>query len=214
MKATGLFSLWTLALLLLAPAVAAAQQPAVGSGNVAVRPGDEIKLEVFGVQELSVERVVDRDGEIQLPFLGGVQVGGLSPEEIRERVTNRYSSLYATPLVNVEVKVGVNVTGSVTRPDRYRLDPTSTVLDAIAQAGGVSDRGNPSSVELRREGQIHSLNLEAGPGSEPMLTEPVRSGDWIHVPEKFLTPERVTFFLSLASLAVTSIFYFAVYRQD
>jgi polysaccharide export outer membrane protein len=109
---------------------------------------------------------------------------GLTTEQIRMLVTERYSPFYANPLINVVVRVGVNVTGEVQRPNRYRVNPTSTILDVIAEAGGLTEEGRSNRVELVREGEVLILDLNSpteGRAAQDLL---VRSGDWIRVPRR------------------------------
>ena len=142
-------------------------------GTYGVQPGDRVTLDFFtaaGVRsnEIAGERTVDRNGELFLPFLGTVSVLGRDAEAIRALLEDRYSRIFADPVLQVVVKLRVNITGMVRQPGSYYVDPTLTVLDALAEAGGSSgeiDLGtgggaaDPSHVRLvRRNGELRILD--------------------------------------------------------
>ena len=143
-------------------------------GTYGVQPGDRVILDFFtaaGVRSLEIagQRTVDRNGEIFLPFLGTVAVLGRDAEAIRALLEDRYSVLFAEPVLQVVVQLRVNITGMVRQPGSYYLDPTLSVLDAVAEAGGSSgeiDLGtgggaaDASRVRLvRRSGELRILDL-------------------------------------------------------
>ena len=170
-----------------------AQEPAE---VYALRPGDKIEVTVFTAagQKIDVvegERILDRSGKVFLPFVGTVQVMGLDQDELRQLLVDRYSPYYSDPVVNVKVMLRVNVTGAVSTPGQLFLDPTATVLDAVASAGGMGPEiavsniqipADQSAVRLVRDGETTILNLRADEIQPEVLAMRIRSGDWIHVP--------------------------------
>lgn len=179
----------------------------IAPSEVTVRRGDQVTIEVFGREELSVSRVVDRQGEIHLPYLGSIDVLGLSPEAIRRLVTDRYSQLYTTPLINVEVRVGVNATGELQRPNRYRVDPSATVLDVIAEAGGLTPEARSDRVELVRGGEVIVFSLRDPESASRMLATPVQSGDWIRVPRQRFTSAHAYLAGVVLNIAATVVLF-------
>lgn len=162
-----------------------------------VQPGDRVTLDFFtaaGVRsnEIAGQRTVDRNGEIFLPFLGTVSILGKDAEAIRALLEDRYSVLFAEPVLQVVVQLRVNITGMVRRPGSYYLDPTLTVLDALSEAGGSSGEidfgigggaADVSQVRLvRRSGELRILDLRPDQISQETLAMKIQSGDWIHVP--------------------------------
>lgn len=202
------FCLVAVLLLWVAVPLAAQTPPAViaaDSNEVVVRTGDVVRFEVLGQSDLSAERIVDRQGEIQLPFLGGVKVAGLSAEQIRVLITERYGRLYANPLVNVVVRVGVNVTGEVQQPNRYRVHPTSTVLDVLAEAGGLTSEARANRIELVRGEQVVVLDLSSPTGGLAAQNILVRSGDWIRVPRRRFSTEDAYWIFGALNFATSVI---------
>ena len=160
-----------------------------------VQPGDQIITDFYtagGEPLASVrgERLVDREGNIFLPFVSTVYVQGLDAVEIRELLTQRFSPFYNDPVITVNVQLHVNVTGVVPGPGHYLLDPTSTIVDALAQAGGAGGEvtvgnnvaGNPGAVRLLRGGATIVLDLRSESPDPEVFEMRIQSGDWIHVP--------------------------------
>jgi protein involved in polysaccharide export with SLBB domain len=173
-----------------------------------VRPGDVIEIEFWQQVELSGERIVDDDGRIHLPLVRSVEVAGLSGEEIRERLTERYRQYYSDPLIVVNVRLGVSITGAVRSPGRYTVDPALNVLDLLGLAGGLEYEANRTRIELNRDAQRYEIDLD----DALLAVEPeklrLQSGDWIYVPRRFWTLQRTATYATIAaiSLAIANIF--------
>ena len=164
-----------------------------------LQPGDRIEIELYtdaGVQ-LSVvggERTVDEGGEVFLPYVGSVKVLGMRQDELRDALRVLYEEFYAEPVLDVQVKLSIRVTGSVFSPGRYYLAPTSAILDALTEAGGMMPEltaaglsnlpSDQSRVRLVRDGESHVLNLRPDEATDAVLNMPIRSGDWLHVPNQ------------------------------
>jgi polysaccharide export outer membrane protein len=203
--------------LALLPLPAAAQE---GFGY-ALRPGDKVTIEVFTsagdkVDVVAGERILDRNGDVYLPYVGTVRAAGLDQNSLREVLVAGYSAFYADPVVNVKVDLRVNVTGAVPRPGQYFMDPTATLLDALSNAGGANTEyavigsqipGDPKRVQLVREGGRQVLNFHAADITEETLLMRIRSGDWLHVPPETKTAVRdqVLFWGGLVSLTTSVI---------
>ena len=175
--------------------------PALGQADASaygVRPGDQIETTLYtaGGEALAAvqgERLVDRNGNVFFPYVGTVPVEGLNAEEIRVLLTQRFEPFYTDPVVTVNVQLGVNITGVVGRPGHYFLDPTATIVDALATAGGAGSEvvvnaanvgGNPAAVQLVRDGQAITLDLRPETANPGVLDMRIQSGDWIHVPAR------------------------------
>jgi polysaccharide biosynthesis/export protein len=203
--------------LALAPLSAPAQEDAAYT----LRPGDKVTIEVFTsagekVDVIAGERILDRTGDIYLPYVGTVRAAGLDQNSLRELLVGGYGSFYSEPVVNVKVQLRVNVTGSIPRPGQYFLDPTATLLDALSAAGGANTEyavigsqipGDPRHVQLVREGVRQILNFHPAEISDETLHMRIGSGDWIHVPPETKTAVRdqVLFWGSLLSLTSSVI---------
>ena len=148
-----------------------------------IAPGDKVSVLVYGEPELSVtEARVLEDGSLAFPLLGEVKVGGLTPLQLKQLLTQRLADGYLKrPEVAVAVESGRSyfyfVTGAVNKPGRYPLMETMSVQQAILAAGGFNDRASKNKLSLTRP-----------PATEPRpakADEPVKSGDIIAVGESF-----------------------------
>lgn len=190
-----------------------------------VKPGDELTIRVFTsagaqLQEVSGVRVVDPTGQIYLPYIGDLLVEGLSAPDIRDRLEEEYSNLYSAPVVEVVSRIKVNVTGAVRSPSHYLMDPSSTLIDALARAGGVGsevDLGNyaasdPENSRFVRDGHLFLLDLRPNSPDPTVFTIPIQSGDWIHIPiaERSRIREQVQFWGGIVGLVSSVVIMVAL----
>jgi protein involved in polysaccharide export with SLBB domain len=166
------------------------------SADRGVQPGDQVVLDFYtaaGVvlREVSGERLVDEDGQLFLPYIGDVHVHDKTAEEIRDILVERYEEYYQSPVIDVQIKFRVNITGAVRNPGNYLVEPTTTIVDVVSLAGGlgtsvsagvVGGAADASRIHLVREGQTSVLDLRAEAADERLLGMPVISGDWLWVP--------------------------------
>lgn len=186
-----------------------------------IRPGDRVSTRLFTaggieVQVVEGERIVDPTGTVFMPFVGPIHVVGLNETSLRSLLRERYAEYYDTPVVDVRVELRVNVTGAVGRPGQYFVDPTSTIMDAMAAAGGIASEyavtniqvpADPTRVRLVRGGEVITLNLRPEEIRDDVLTMRVRSGDWLHVPsrQRSRIRDEITFWGSVISFLSAAI---------
>jgi polysaccharide export outer membrane protein len=146
-----------------------------------VRPGDLIAVSIWQEPDLSDTVEVDPQGNVILPKLGTLELGGATPTAVRTRITDGYTKYLRNPSIQVAVLRRIQVTGAVKTPSLYHVSGTMTVGDAIALAGGVTADGNPKKVELIRDGKTVAGDLGGG---TRLADTPIRSGDQLNVPYK------------------------------
>ncbi|MDB4906970.1 MAG: polysaccharide export protein [Gemmatimonadetes bacterium] len=174
-----------LVLLLAAPVSLQAQGSAEprSSTGVIVHPGDLIRVRLWPDQPLSGDYPVESNGVVVIPLVGEVGVGGKSLAEARTQLRDRYSALVQNGIVSVSLVFKVSVVGAVVRPNLYVAEPTSTVLDIISQAGGLTPDADAKHVRLLRGDRV--VELDAGremSTGEPVLGVFLQSGDRVVVP--------------------------------
>lgn len=160
---------------------------------------DQLQVAVWRNPELSVSVPVRPDGRISVPLVGDVLAGGRTPEEVARDIEGQLAAYVRDPKVAViltelrshEFLSRVRVTGAVRTPISIPYRQGMTVLDAVLQAGGVSEFAAANRTRLyRREGaDTHALNVRLGAilGSGDLETNlEVRPGDVITVPERAL----------------------------
>lgn len=153
--------------------------PAVGQAPAVLRPGDLVRIEVWRQPELSGEFSVGRDSSIVHPLYRDVRVGGIPLAEAEARIRTFLTRYETDPQFVVEPIFRVAVGGEVRQPNLYSLSPAVRVAEAVALAGGPTDRGRMDRVRLVREGRIQVLDLTDPEGEGIRMT--IRSGDEIMV---------------------------------
>lgn len=147
----------------------------------AVRPGDRVAVRIW-TDNVSADTVqVDSRGEIVLPRLGSVEVGGLLPDSVIGLLRRSYRDYLRDPAIEVTVLRRIGVQGEVRLPGLYWVDPTVTLGEVIAMAGGMSVIADADEIEVLRGDE--ALDVESGPGSY-IPPVPLVSGDQVVVGRK------------------------------
>ena len=167
--------------LLVAGAIAVPMQAQSTSGEEAtlLRAGDAVRITVWRQPELSGEFVVAADGSLTHPLYRTVRVTGVPLSQIEQRVQAFLGRFAENPQFVVEPLLRVTVGGEVARPNLYNLRPEMSIAQAVALAGGATERGRADQVHLLRGGTRRVLDL-TNPESEGARL-PIRSGDEIIV---------------------------------
>ena len=116
-----------------------------GATDYRIGAQDLLAISVFGVQELAKEVRVNSNGQISLPLIGGMMAGGLTIPELERELARKYADGYLqNPQVSVFVKEftsqRVTLEGAVNKPGIYPITGRTSLLQAIALAGGVDDK--------------------------------------------------------------------------
>lgn len=127
------------------------------AGEYAIGPGDVLSIQVWKEPDLSRTMPVRPDGRISLPVLGEMQASGLTALQLQDRIGSRLQVFVRNPQVNVTVEQiksrTFNVVGKVAKAGSFELLKPTTVLDAIALAGGFQDFARVTKIYvLRRSG--------------------------------------------------------------
>lgn len=151
---------WLARLLMMAAAAALPAQDASsksGDGTLGYRigPGDVLQIEVWKEPEASSPSVIVRpDGKVSLPMLGEVQAAGATPTELQDALTAQYRGLIREARVTVMVREvhsqKVYLIGEVRREGAIRLTGPLTVLQALAEAGGITDYAKRKRIYILR----------------------------------------------------------------
>jgi len=145
-------------------------------------PGDELRIIVFGEEDLSGEFIVDGGGAISLPLIGEVNAEGLSLREFQGAVEARLAEGYLNdPRVSAEV---LNyrpffILGEVNAPGEYPYREELTVLNAVATAEGFTYRADTKRVFIKRAGAVGEREYRLSTETK------VQPGDTIRIPERF-----------------------------
>lgn len=132
-------------------------QDAASSPDYLIGPEDVLEISVWRNTELSKVVTVRPDGRISLPLIGDIQAAGLRPEELKESIVKRLLEYQQSAIASVivqEVKsYKVFVLGEVKTPGMYQLKNATTVLQALALAGGFTEYASKSRIILIRKAE-------------------------------------------------------------
>lgn len=147
-----------------------------------IRAGDRLAIDVFGEPELSSDKFrVDNLGYLQLPLIGEMPAAGQSPSELRDEIARRLAKRYLrNPQVTVAVMESVQssfaIEGQVTEPGVYAVDPSTTLLAAIARAKSPTTIAKLDEVLIfrtvggqRMGGRFDIREIRAGKAPDPQI---------------------------------------------
>jgi polysaccharide export outer membrane protein len=184
------------------PAAVEKSSAAANQGEYRIGPEDILQISVWKNEAITKTVPVRPDGKISLPLVNDVQAAGLTSLELRDVLAKGLAEYIPNPEVSVIVaevrSFKVSVIGEVARPARYELKSWTTVLDALALAGGFTPFAARSRVVVLRpdgngmkripfnyskvvsnEGFLEMLRGGAGGDQENFY---LRNGDIIFVP--------------------------------
>ncbi|TGE83944.1 capsular biosynthesis protein [Pseudoalteromonas sp. KS88] len=143
--------------------------------------GDIIQIKVYGEDDLSLETKIGRSGKLNYPFLGEIEVSGLTEKSLQQKI---YRGLKGDYLIEPTVYVNVIqyrpffIHGEVRMPGSYAYQPGMTVNQAIAIAGGFTERASEEKIFLFKE-KNKSRQIDA------TLDSIVHAGDTLTVEQRF-----------------------------
>lgn len=127
-------------------------------------PGDEIVIDIWGMNEATIKQAISPEGRIIVSQIGSIELSGLTIEEATGKIKRAFAKRYAgiggvNPASQISVTLGkirsiqVNVMGSVNMPGTYRLSSFTSVFNALYRAGGVKPSGSLREVQVVRAGK-------------------------------------------------------------
>ncbi|GAO30619.1 SLBB domain-containing protein [Geofilum rubicundum] len=127
--------------------------------------GDEFRIDVYGASQQSYVAIVDKNGQIRIPNVGPVGVGGrqlgVAREMIQEKLALIYRDLISDPprtFANIHLgsiqPITVNVIGEVFAPGTYSLPGSATAFNALYLSGGPNIRGTFRNIQVIRNGEV------------------------------------------------------------
>jgi len=157
-----------------------------------IGPSDVLGITVWKDTELTRTVPVRPDGKISLPLIGELEVSGLTALAVQHMVTQKLKEFISDPQVTVIVQEvrsrTYSVLGKVAKPGSYELGKPTTVLQAIAIAGGFLDFAKQSKIYIIRPASGVSTQTlpfdykKVIKGHNPDQNIELKNGDTIVVP--------------------------------
>lgn len=177
-----------------------------GANAQALKSGDSLSISVLQDPKLDRTVVIDPSGQIAFPLAGHIRASGLSPQALENSLKGKLKSNYKDENLDVTVAVAnspkdipeedlkpkIFITGEVVRPGSYVVRQPTTLMQAIALAGGMGPFAAKRRIQVRRRApggaemtlMFNYKAYEAGADLEGDIT--LRAGDIIMVPERGL----------------------------
>lgn len=123
-----------------------------------VGPGDQLVVQLFGSQNRTLRLTVGRDGRVNFPELGPINVGGQTfvrvSAELEERVARQMIGVRASVAMGDTRSIRVFVMGEANRPGSYTVSGLGTITSALYAAGGLKPFGSLRDIQLKRNGAV------------------------------------------------------------
>ncbi|MEM1003736.1 MAG: polysaccharide biosynthesis/export family protein [Pseudomonadota bacterium] len=175
---------------------------AQAQSNYRIKSGDTLSIEVLEDNSLNRSTLVLPDGSISFPLAGSVSAGGRTVDQVRTDLTNALASNFAAPptvfvsvgavavpppaVPSVPVTQEIYVTGEINNPGKLDATKGTTILHAIAQAGGLTRFAADKRIQLRRGNQIFLYNYRTNGGNGISGSTVLAPGDVVVVPQRRL----------------------------
>jgi polysaccharide export outer membrane protein len=135
---------------------ASASLDAGPNADYVIGADDVLAINVWKEPELSRSVPVRPDGKVTLPLIGDIVASGTTPQLLQANIETLLTKYISKPVVTVIVQEAkshkFNIVGEVQKPGNYLLTGPTTVLDAIAEAGGFREWAKTKSIYVLRTG--------------------------------------------------------------
>lgn len=147
-------------------------------------PGDEVYVRLWGSIELDTVLVIDRSGQVVVPRVGPVRLGGIrygqASDVVRQATRRLFSEFNASVTLGRLRGIRVYVTGYADRPGAYNVSNLTTLSSVVMSTGGPSKSGSYRNIQLKRAGKVisgfdlYDLLLKGDKSADrPLLSEDV-----------------------------------------
>jgi polysaccharide export outer membrane protein len=154
-----------------------------GEHPIKLKPGDRLRLTVYGEERLSGEYEIDPNGRLSMPLTGTVHAADLSAPELERLISGKLqkAGFIRDPKVSVEITNlhPFYVLGEVDKPGQYAYVSGLNVMSAIAVAGGYTFRASETRVLIQRAGEPDFQEYPLSPRIH------IFPGDLIRVPQRY-----------------------------
>jgi polysaccharide export outer membrane protein len=161
--------------------------------KLALGPGDKLNLTVFyGSHSIQAAYALDNSGQISVQFIGSVEAGGKTAEQVRDEIRKRLADGYLNdPIVSLTIteinSLTLSISGMVAKTGAVKFTPGITITEVIARSGGFTPMARKNMVRVTRVlngvKETYKLPVEKmAEGERPNF--PMLPGDEVFVPER------------------------------
>lgn len=133
--------------------------------NYKLGPGDEVIIDIFGANQVTLRDKISPEGSISVDILGPVYLNGMTIDEANSYLKRKLSGIYgglnrSSGRTDIRLSLGqirtiqVNILGDVSNAGTYVLSAFSTVFHALYLAGGVVEPGSLRDITVNRGGKV------------------------------------------------------------
>ena len=143
-------------------------------------PGDKLRVTVYGEDDLSGEFQIDSAGFIRLPLIGQMKAAGATAHELETQVAQVLDDGY---LADAHVAIEVTtyrpfyIIGQISKPGEYPYVSNMSALNAVALAGGFTEKATETTLYVRHEGEAEEREVVVDEMTR------IQPGDVVRVPE-------------------------------
>ncbi|MGZ4816069.1 MAG: polysaccharide biosynthesis/export family protein, partial [Terriglobales bacterium] len=157
--------------------------------KIRIGAGDLIEVSVYGVSDFRQDARVNESGDVSLPLVGSVRIGGATTEEAQDVIAKWLveGAYFRDPHVMVVIKdfasQGISVLGEVTRPGVYPMVGTRRLYDLISQAGGFTPKAGQLVTITHRDDPQNPMRIvmSQDPAKSTETNVEIYAGDTIAV---------------------------------
>jgi len=156
--------------------------------NYLMGPGDQVSIQLYGKENNQYELTITRSGQLHVPEIGPVNVTGLTFNEMKQKLTQIFSSNYIGMQANISLgqlrSIRIFVAGDAYKPGAYTVSSLSTITQALFAAGGINNIGSLRNIQLKRNGKrvatfdLYDLLMQGDASNDKRL----QSGDVVFIP--------------------------------
>ncbi|MGC8805534.1 MAG: SLBB domain-containing protein, partial [Candidatus Ratteibacteria bacterium] len=127
-------------------------------------PGDQIEISVWGVTEFHQQMEIDREGSIIVPRIGKIYLSGKNLIQARKYLQDIFSRTYRDIKLELTLvkarQMTVFVMGEVVKPGTYAITTSTSILEILALAGGITERGSMRKISIvHKDGTKQEIDL-------------------------------------------------------
>ena len=159
------------------------------NADYVIGTGDELQIRGWGMINVDVTAIVDRNGAIYIPRVGSVKVAGVKYRDLqgqlKQAIGKNFSNFELSASISQTRALQIYVTGHAARPGTYTLNSMSTLLNALFTSGGPDLTGSMRNIQLKRGGatvttfDLYDMLVKGDKSHDATL----RDGDVIYIAE-------------------------------